>query len=308
MELQSTTPSLDHSTTPSPLPKPRRSRWRRRVAVHGSTYLAFFLLMSFGGCADRLLLHPSNDPIAVEGATRLQLPAGGGTVEVWTMRTSACRGREPQAFVLQFIGNADRAENAVVRAAGQWDAQPVEVWAVNYPAFGGSTGPVSMKGSAAASLAAYDALKPRTGDRPIFLSGISLGTAAALHVASQRPVAGLVLHNPPPLRQLIMGRFGWWNLWLLATPVACGVPSELDSLGNATRVTAPAVFILAGADEIVSPKYQHKVVDAYAGEKRLVDLAGAHHNDMPEGKGEQDVKAAIDWLWGRTVAAGASAP
>jgi uncharacterized protein len=264
--------------------------------------------MSFGGCADRLLLHPSNDPIPVEGATRLDVPAGGGTVEVWTMRTSACRGREPQAFVLQFIGNADRAENAVVRAAGQWHAYPLEVWAVNYPAFGGSTGPVSMKGSAAASLAAYDALKPGAADRPIFLSGISLGTAAALHVASQRPVAGLVLHNPPPLRQLILGRFGWWNLWLLAAPVACGVPSELDSLGNAAKVNAPAVFVLAGEDEIVQPKYQRKVVDAYAGEKRLVTLAGANHNDMPEGKGERDVEAGIDWLWGRAVAGPASQP
>jgi pimeloyl-ACP methyl ester carboxylesterase len=210
--------------------------------------------------------------------------------------------------VLQFIGNADRAENAAVRAASQWDAHPVEVWAVNYPAFGGSTGPVSMKGSAAASLAAYDALAARAAGRPIFLSGISLGTAAALHVASQRPVAGLVLHNPPPLRQLILGRFGWWNLWLLAGPVACGVPSELDSLGNAAKVNAPAVFVLAGADEIVSPKYQRMVVDAYAGEKRRIDLAGANHNDLPEGQGEQDLKAGIDWLWARAVGGPASQP
>jgi pimeloyl-ACP methyl ester carboxylesterase len=260
--------------------------------------------MSFGGCADRLILHPSTDPIAVAGGTRIAIPApnrAGSTVEVWTVRTVACRGREPRAYVLQFIGNADRAEYAALRAADQWDTHPVEVWAVNYPAFGGSTGPVSMKGSAAASLAAYDALRARAAGRPIFLSGVSLGTAAALHVASVRPVGGLVLHNPPPLRQLILGRFGWWNLWLLAAPVACQVPSEFDSLTNARRVIAPAVFVLAAADEIVPPTYQRQVVDAYAGEKRLVNLAGANHNDMPEGQGEQDLKAGIDGLWGRAV-------
>ena len=50
------------------------------------------------------------------------------------------------------------------------------------------------------------------------------------HVAANRPVAAIVLQNPPPLRQLILGHYGWWNLWLIATPVALGVPSELDSL------------------------------------------------------------------------------
>jgi hypothetical protein len=39
-------------------------------------------------------------------------------------------------------------------------------------------------------------------------------------VAANRPCAGLVLTNPPPLRNMILQRFGWWNLWLLATPVA----------------------------------------------------------------------------------------
>src|SRR5258708_717473 len=127
------------------------------------------------------------------------------------MRTVACRGREPQAYVLQFIGNADRAEDAAARAAAQWEAHPVEVWAVNYPAFGGSTGPTSLKGSAAAA-------------------------------------------------------------------------------------------------ETVPPKYQRRVAEAYAGEKRLVELAGANHNDMPEGQGEQDLKAGIDWLWARAIAGRASQP
>jgi len=32
--------------------------------------------------------------------------------------------------------------------------------------------------------------------------------------------ADLILTNPPPLRQLIMGHYGWWNLWLAAAPQA----------------------------------------------------------------------------------------
>ena len=199
--------------------------------------------------------------------------------------------------MLQFIGNADRAEYAVQRGVMQWHDLPVEVWAVNYPGFGGSTGPVSMKASGTAALVAYDALRQKAGDRPIFVSGLSFGTAAALHVAANRPVAGMLLHNPPPLRQLIMGRFGWWNLWLVATPVALQIPSELDSVANAAKVKAPGVFLLAGADEVVPPKYQRRVVDAYAGEKRLVDLPGASHNDLPEGKAIGEARDAVHWLF-----------
>src|SRR5690348_13115643 len=57
--------------------------------------------------------------------------------------------------------------------------------------------------------------------------------------------------RPPPMRQLILGHDGWWNGWLLAGPVARSVPSELDSIANAKAVTAPAVFILAGRDDVV---------------------------------------------------------
>ena len=86
----------------------------------------------------------------------------------------------------------------------------------------------------------------RAQGKRIFVTGRSLGTAAALYVAAHRPVAGLVLQNPPPLQSLILRRHGWWNLWLLAGPIAMQVPADLNSLRNAPKVTAPAVFVLAG--------------------------------------------------------------
>jgi hypothetical protein len=55
--------------------------------------------------------------------------------------------------------------------------------------------------------------------------------------------------------------------------------------------------MLAAHDEIVAPEYQQKVVDAYAGEKRLITLAGADHNAPVEGDAEQELDAALDWLW-----------
>jgi hypothetical protein len=38
------------------------------------------------------------------------------------------------------------------------------------------------------------------------------------------------------------------------------------------------------------------VVQAYAGEKRVIELRGAHHNDPIEGTALADLNDAFDWL------------
>jgi hypothetical protein len=291
----------EESTPPSP---PRRSR-RRRWAIRGALFAAYLLLMTFGSCVDHLILFPSNQPVPVPGCSRIAVTPGpdkNAEVEVWSMRTPAVAPTsQPKAFVLAFIGNADRAEYAVQRNVEDWADWPVEVWAVNYPGYGGSTGPARLAAIGPAVLAAYDSLRAIAGARPIFVSGMSLGTAAALHVSANRPVAGLVLQNPPPLRKMILERYGWWNLWLIAGPAALHIPSDLDSLANARRTTAPGVFLLAQEDHVVPPRFARAVVAAYAGEKRVIPLPGADHNDSPAPAQEAELHAAIGWLWDRSV-------
>jgi pimeloyl-ACP methyl ester carboxylesterase len=285
-----------------------RSR-KRRVAVV-AFLVGYTLLMTFGGCADRLILYPSTHAVRVVGTTRLEVPRQNAPpVELWTAQSpgvSDAPVKEPRAFVLEFIGNASRAEYMAAAAAQEWGGRPVEVWAVNYPGYGGSRGPARLASIAPSALAAYDALRARAGDKPVFVSGQSLGTAAALHVAANRTVAGCVLWSPPPLRQMILKRFGWWNLWLVAGPVALGVPSELDSLRNARNTSVPAVFVVTGQDTVVPLVYQTAVADAYRGEKKYVRLPESEHNAVLEGIAVREYQAALDWLWSRAVTSGDS--
>lgn len=270
-----------------------RKRRRRRI-VSLAILAGYGLLMAFGGCADQLLLYPSRDPIDTPGLTRVAVATPNGDVEAWTTEASA--SPVPDAFVLNFTGNASRGEYEAPMVAEDWAGHPVEIWSVNYPGYGGSTGPAKLSSIAPAALAVYDQLALRAAGRPIFLSGRSLGTTAALYVAAHRPAAGMVLQNPPPLQTLILERHGWWNLWLLAGPVALGVPADLNSLRNAPRVTIPAVFIMAGSDSIVPPRYQQMVVAAYAGPKKLVPVPGADHNDPLDPASTAELHDAIDWL------------
>jgi pimeloyl-ACP methyl ester carboxylesterase len=250
-------------------------------------------VIAFGHLGDRLLLWPTTHAEDAHGAEELRLPFGAGQLQVFRAKSSSA---EPQAFVLRFYGNADRAERWVSGEAAAWPARAIEFWGVNYPGFGASTGPARLQGIADGALATYDALRRIAGKRPIYVFGTSLGTTAALHVAAEREVAGLVLQNPPALRQLIVGDHGWWNLWLLAYPISWQIPAALDSVANARRIHSPSVFVLADHDEVVRPKYQHLVVDAYAGPKTVLIQEGAQHNTPMSPEFARQVRAAVEHL------------
>jgi len=273
------------------------TRWRRlrRAALRFSVIYCLVAIV-LSGCADSLILHPTTDPIAGVPAQQMKVAGPQGIVEIWKMRSAGAAHHEPVAFAMTFVGNASRAEYDVEIVAELWGDRPVEVWAVNYPGYGGSAGDAKLKFIAPAALAAYDAMKKQAGSRPTFVGGRSLGTTAALYVAAHRPVSGTILHSPPALRNLIIGRFGWWNLWLAAVPVALQVPRDLDSIQNAQHVTAPGVFLITGADTYVPPSNQQKVSKAYAGAKQIIVMPDTDHNDPMAPASMKPFQASLDWL------------
>lgn len=272
-------------------------KWRAAIVIIALLYMVAIL---FGRLPDRLILFPTTHGIASRGAERNEIAFPNGVLEILTARSQSARQKdEPDFYVLRFYGNADRAERWVALEADAWNGRAVELWGVNYPGFGRSTGPAGLRRMADSGLAAFDRLYQNAGGKPIIIFGASIGSTVALHVAANRKVAGLVLHNPTALRPLILRNFGWWNLWLLAGPVAMQIPSELDSIANARRVHAPAVFLLAERDELVAPRFQHLVVDAFAGEQRVIVLPGATHNSALEGAMMPDVYKGYDWLLAR---------
>jgi uncharacterized protein len=270
--------------------------------LRASVWIVLYVLIVFAPLPDRLILFPTTNRIDAGAAARKSIPFQGGELEIWTARSALAHQRgQPEIYVLRFYGNADRADRWVAAEAGMWNNRAVEVWGMNYPGFGGSTGPARLARLGPAALTAFDELKKTAGERPIIVFGASLGTTTALHIAAHRKIAGLILHNPPPLRQIILRQFGWWNLWLFAGPMAYKLPADLDSVANARAVHVPAIFLLAEKDEVVAPKFQRLVVDAYAGEKRIIPLPGAGHNSPIEGADLANFHSALDWLLPRNT-------
>jgi pimeloyl-ACP methyl ester carboxylesterase len=257
--------------------------------------------MFLGHLPDHLILFPTRTPINAGGAVRRTIPFENGQLEVWIAQSRLARFKgTADMYILRFYGNADRAERWPAEEAEMWNDRAVEIWGANYPGFGGSTGPARLSRIGPAALAAFDELKRHAADRPIVPFGTSIGATATIYIAAQRPVVGLILQNPPPLREMILRRFGWWNLWLLAGPAALQIPKDLDSIRNANAIRAPAIFLLAEKDEVVPPHYHKLVVDAYAGEKRVIHLPGAYHNDPIESAALVNLNNAVDWLLAKT--------
>ena len=140
-------------------------------------------------------------------------------------------------------------------------------------------------------------------DIVIFIDSDSLGTAASIYVAAKRPVVAMILKNPPPLRSLVFQRHGWWNLWLLATPVALQIPAELNAPTMGPYVNIPACFLLSDHDEVVPPRYHDMVVKAYAGPTLVIDLPYAGHNSPVDAQSEKKVQAWLEQQWSRVFPA-----
>lgn len=253
---------------------PRRIPYVRFIVLSG--LILYIVLVAVVPVLDSFVLYPTTEPIGAGNAVRRTVSFEKGDLEIWVSRsTGADDSSRPEFYLLCFYGNGTRAEDGI--RIDLFPDRRREVWGVNYPGYGGSTGPARLAKVGPAALKAFDSLAGVAGDRPIMLAGYSFGTAAALYVAAHRPVAGVILQDAPALRQLIVGEHGWWNLWLLAGPLALKVPAALDSVANAKATNVPAIFLVDELDTTVPPKYQRLVIRAYAGTKEVISVPKAHH-------------------------------
>ena len=245
---------------------------------------------------DRLILCPTRHPIEATDKTRRLVPFGDGPLEIWTQRV----GTEPSAaadlYVLKFPGTAGRAERSTAHPADAWPGMRVELWSVNPPGYGGSGGTASLGQIAAFAGAAFEQLQREAAGRPVLVTGSSLGCVGALYLAARQPLAGLILRNPPALREVILARFGWRTLHLGARLIARQIPPELDAIHNATAARAPAVFVSAQCDRVVPLKCQQRILAAYQGPQRVLRLAQAdHHTPLTDDEAEQ-YRELLLWL------------
>lgn len=155
----------------------------------------------------------------------------------------------------------------------------------DYRGYGFSTGTASLINFREDGLRAYDALARSASGGRVVVYGASMGTAVAAYVASQRPLAALVLGMPIASAEEELPVYGQL-IGFSPTQLAATVPSaEASSIFGETtlvkRSKAP-LLVLGGADDTVVPVRQaHEVFAASpVANKTIVVVPGAGHNDV----------------------------
>ena len=234
--------------------------------------------------------------------------AGGQTIHGWYL----CQQRETacdRPLVLLFHGNAgNRAGRTgwyeLLFKAG------CDVLAIDYQGYGDSTGIPSQAAIEADSLAAWDYAVQQLNCSPdnIFVMGISLGGAAAVHTASVQCRA-----TTAPAGLITVATFSsmadvaaWSYPWL---PVRAILLDRYPSTDRIIEVTCPFIQLHGDTDQIVNHSFGRRLFEAAPDvanngiAKRWVTLANIGHNNIVGAAGPKILEELNVFL--RSVAAAA---
>jgi len=204
--------------------------------------------------------------------------------------------------LLEFPGTASRAEDTTDFIEHCWQQQCVEIWSVNPPGYGKSSGTASLRKLPAIAERALKEVRKQAGDTPVIAAGGSLGSVSALYLAAHNKVEGVMVQNPPALREVILAQSGWWHFKWLARRIAAQIPGELDSLANARRTTMPAIFVTAQQDRIVPPAIQRQIIDAYGGPLKVLAMPDAGHATSLTETDLERLRPMAEWLYNQVSA------
>lgn len=205
-----------------------------------------------------------------EGSILMTLPVGTAIVQVST---------HPQtgpAALIYFGGNAEDVSQDVPDLV---DAFPNRaIYALHYPGYGGSSGSPSQQAIFADSLALFDRVLCEHPN--IIVVGRSLGSGVAVWIASQRPIARLILITPfDSLADPASEQYRFLPVrWLLR--------DKYESWRYAPNVKAPTRIIVAGDDELVPRSSSDRLRTRFReGIVSYVVVPEAGHNTIQDSPG-----------------------
>ena len=236
------------------------------------TLLAVVALVYLGLCSvlflyQRNLIYFPQPRSVGGGTTTLTLPADGAKVLV------SARQRSGPNALLYFGGNA---EDVSYSLPGLSTAFPdYAVYLLHYRGYGGSSGKPSEAALFADALALFD--KVHTDHQHIVVVGRSLGSGVAIHLASLRPVARLVLVTPYySLQELAAQQFPYFPVrWLLL--------DKFESWRYAEQVAAPTLVVAAEHDEVIPHTSTEALYKHFrTGVASFKVVPGTSHNTISE--------------------------
>lgn len=198
--------------------------------------------------------------------TDYALDRGDATLRGWRVNP----GRSDA--ILYFGGNAEAIESMAPRLAA-WFPEHTS-YLVAYRGYGASDGRPSEAALTRDAVALYDKVRDAHPRGRIAVIGRSLGSGVAGHLASERPVAALVLITPfDSLVSVAQAHMRWLPArWLMR--------DRFETTRELAGHRGPVLIIRAGQDEIVPASSTQALIDALPTQPHVVEVPEAGHNNV----------------------------
>lgn len=205
------------------------------------------------------------------GGERLTLTAPDG-VRLEGVYLPPMRAAGDGTLILSFSGNATNAQDLAERLRAAFPDYPIA--AFHYRGYAPSGGSPGAEAMAADAPLAYDLVLERYRPRRIVAVGVSLGSGIAAALASQRPLAGLILVTPFDSLKNVARQLYWW------LPVSLLMRHDIDAVAALSDRSVPVAIIAAGEDRLVRLERTESLRRALSDVRLHVTLPGASHNDI----------------------------
>lgn len=187
-------------------------------------------------------------------------------------------------LVLYFCGR-----EMTVMAAGRFLTRlaretQARVLCMDYRGYGFSEGEPTFDAVQHDVLKTYDELLPRVNPsgRAVFAFGYSLGTTVATYLASERPLAGVVLQGAitsvDDFAEHLTATIG---LSLMRFEPTGAIGQREQPISRIRRVQAPLLVIQGDRDRVTPPRFGRAMFEASpAAEKALIEIPGGEHEGL----------------------------
>jgi uncharacterized protein len=260
----------------------------------GISYLVLVLLIAL--LQDRLLF-----PRWAMGGGAVSLPAAAERILIDVPGVGSLTGvhlpaeSDPPAgaaLLLGFGGNAWDADLLAIYLHSLFPHR--DVFTVHYRGYGPSAGSPSAEAILEDAELIYDEVVSARGGARTVAIGLSLGAGPAAHLASLRPVAGVILVTPFDSLEALAGDLYPW------LPVRLLLRHRMDVATALDRSSAKVAIIAAEQDAIV-PRRRTEALRRTSGDVVLDrTIAGVGHNDIYDSKAfieaMRDALSAIEEL------------
>jgi hypothetical protein len=146
--------------------------------------------------------------------------------------------------------------------------------AVNFRGYGGSTGTPTEDGLHRDAAAAYAFAVAHYPAQRIVLYGVSLGTGVAVKLASEQPVAKLILEAPYTSTVDVAAEM------FPFVPVRWLMKDQLHSDQRIGKVHVPLLIMQGTHDEVIPIRFGERLFALANEPKRFVRFDGGGHNDL----------------------------